>query len=199
MTASPVPAHAPLTETIPPVAIDLVVKVGGSLLELEGALLRLCAVLGATRERVLVVPGGGRFADAVRACDHAHGLDPTAAHWMAVLAMDQYAHLLASLVPGAALISHPREIAPTLASGRTPVLAPYQWLREADPLPHSWSVTSDSIAAWITGVLGAPRLVLVKPVSGTLLEMTDAHFATALPPGVLGRVSTVDEIEAVGV
>jgi aspartokinase-like uncharacterized kinase len=29
-------------------------------------------------------------------------------------------------------------------------------------LPHSWSVTSDSIAAWIGGEIGAQRLVLAK-------------------------------------
>ena len=54
-----------------------------------------------------------------------------------------------------------------LAAGRVPVIAPYRWLREADPLPHSWDVTSDSIAAWLASALGAARLVLVKPPGAT--------------------------------
>ena len=48
------------------------------------------------------------------------------------------------------------------SAGRVPVLAPSRWLREADPLPHSWDVTSDSIAAWVAGQAGASTLVLVK-------------------------------------
>ena len=38
-----------------------------------------------------------------------------------------------------------------LSAGHVPVLAPSRWLREADPLPHAWTVTSDSIAAWVAG------------------------------------------------
>ena len=48
------------------------------------------------------------------------------------------------------------------AAGRVPVLAPSAWLRAADPLPHSWDVTSDSIAAWIAGQAGALRLGIAR-------------------------------------
>jgi aspartokinase-like uncharacterized kinase len=180
--------------------VDVVVKVGGSLLELDGALPRACSALAALarRERILVVPGGGRFADAVRAADDAHGLDPNSAHWMAILAMDQYAHLLASLLDGAALIEQPAAIAAQLSCGRVPILAPYRWLREADPLPHSWDVTSDSIAAWVAGALGASRLVLIKPVGGPTEHLVDAHFAAALPESVVCEVVGADDIESIG-
>ena len=176
--------------------LDIVVKVGGSLLELEGALPRACAVLSALarRERLLVVPGGGRFADAVRAADRAHGLDPSTAHWMAILAMDQCAHLLASHLDGGVLVEQPDAIAASLTSGHVPILAPYRWLREADPLPHSWDVTSDSIAAWVAGVLGVPRLVLIKPVGGAAESLVDAHFAAALPEGVVCQVVGANDI-----
>src|SRR5438874_12170688 len=100
---------------------------------------------------------------------------------MAVLAMDQYAHLIAGKLPDAVIVAEAREIADALSArpvGRVPVLAPYRWLRETDPLPHSWDVTSDSIAAWVAGRVGARRLVLVKPPglrSG--VETTDAYFS----------------------
>jgi aspartokinase-like uncharacterized kinase len=82
---------------------------------------------------------------------------------MAVLGMDQYAHLIVSRMPRAVLVTDATEMSAALASRRIPVLAPYAWFRRADPLPHSWEVTSDSIAAWIARAIAASRLVLVKP------------------------------------
>jgi aspartokinase-like uncharacterized kinase len=172
------------------VTVDVVVKVGGALLELDGALDDACETLAhrAQHERLVIVPGGGPFANAVRALDQVLELDTSAAHWMAVLGMDQYAHLLASMLPGAVLVHDPPSIGSALDALRIPVLAPYRWLRETDPLPHSWMVTSDSIAAWIAGAIGAPRLDLIKAVSGPVDRLTDSYFATALPQDVECRI-----------
>jgi len=87
------------------------------------------------------------------------------------------------------------EIAAALTAGRIPVLAPFRWLKTADPLPHSWEVTSDSIAAWLTGALGARRLVLVKPASRQpASQLVDAHFVRALPAGVEHLILTDDDL-----
>ena len=85
--------------------MDAVVKVGGSLGRGDGLreLGARLAELG-RRHRLLVVPGGGVFADVVREQDARFGLRPSAAHWMAVLAMDQYGHLLGELMPGGELV-----------------------------------------------------------------------------------------------
>jgi aspartokinase-like uncharacterized kinase len=40
-------------------------------------------------------------------------------------------------------------------------------MRQHDPLPHSWDVTSDSIAAWVADILGLD-LLLLKSVDGIL-------------------------------
>lgn len=181
---------------------EAVVKVGGSLASDPGLprLLETLGELAAAGRRLVVVPGGGPFADAVRAACAALDPGPSPAHWMAILAMDQYAHLLAARIPGAALVVEPAEAAGVLAAGRTAVLAPYAWLRAADPLPHGWDVTSDSIAAWVAARLGAPRVVLLKSVDGLRDEAgavlarvprralggrdeVDGYFAQALEPG----------------
>jgi len=52
------------------------------------------------------------------------------------------------------------------AAGQVPILLPAALLIQADPLPHSWEVTSDTIAAWVAGLARAPRLVLLKDVDG---------------------------------
>jgi len=170
--------------------VDAVVKIGGSLLPIAGALGTVAAAVAmvAGRHRILVVPGGGPFADQVRDVELTVPLGDSAAHWMAVLAMDQFAYLLAANVAGARLVETLAEAHAALGTGAVPVLAPSRWLREADPLPHSWAVTSDSIAAWVAGATGAPRLVLVKPSEGEIARLVDEHFPRALPAGVQATV-----------
>jgi len=142
------------------------------------------------------VPGGGPFADAVRDVDRRYRLPDAAAHWMAVLAMDQHAHLVADRLASAKLVREPREIAAAIDAQRVPVLAPFRWLLDVDPLPHSWDVTSDSIGAWVAGRVGARRLVLVKPrgVSASSAPV-DPYFARALPAGVSSLIVAVDQID----
>jgi 5-(aminomethyl)-3-furanmethanol phosphate kinase len=188
-----------VSEAVSPLRIETVVKLGGGVfadaVRFNAALAAIAAA--ALSRRLLIVPGGGPFADAVRDVDRRLGLSDTAAHWMAVLAMDQYAHLIASRLAGAVVVAEPNGVAAALDARTIPVLAPYRWLREADPLPHSWDVTSDSIAAWVAGRLGARRLVLVKPagVQGSD-ETVDPYFARALPRSVTSLVVTADRIDA---
>jgi aspartokinase-like uncharacterized kinase len=156
-----------------------VVKVGGALARDAAALRAWCAELAAcgTRHPLLVVPGGGAFADAVREHDRRVGLRAETAHWMAILAMDQLGWALAELIPGAV---RRLDLAPA-PDGVVPVLLPFALLRERDPLPASWDVTADSIAAWIAGAAGAGRLVLVKALPPThAAELVDPYLATAL-------------------
>lgn len=149
---------------------QVVLKVGGSLSRAD-ALPDLCNQIGqlALRHDLIVVPGGGEFADLVRKYDRNYSMSETAAHHMAILAMDQYGFLLGELTPNSILVSDILATNEPL-SGRAPVLLPSRWLFEADPLPHSWAVTSDSIAAWVAGQLEAPRLVLLKDVDGLFSE-----------------------------
>jgi aspartokinase-like uncharacterized kinase len=165
-----------------------VVKVGGGLARDAGddALRALCTAIAeaGARHPLLVVPGGGEFADAVREHNDRFGLQPQTAHRMAILAMDQFGWALADLIPGAARCVKPGP----LRDGVVSVLLPAAMLAERDPLPASWAVTSDSIAAWVAGVAGAGRLVLLKPVAGLYRS-----WPTAGPP--IARLS-VDELAA---
>lgn len=177
---------------------DVLVKVGGSLLgepeHLDNALDLI--VSSARDSRIVIVPGGGPFADAVREADRTIGLPDDAAHWMAVLAMDQYAHLLVSRNPRLVLTESLGALDAAIAEERVPVLAPYRLLRDADPLPHSWDVTSDSLGAWLAGHLGARRLVLVKPPGARGKDVVDSYLTRALPPGVATCIVHADDVEA---
>jgi len=162
-----------------------VVKIGGGLSAIPGALDATCAAVAEAGRRfsIVVVPGGGPFADAVRAFDRAHGISPDAAHWMAVLAMDQYAHVLSDRIEHATLVEEPGAVGPAVDPSGVAVLAPSRWMRAADVLPHSWDATSDSVAAFVAGALDAEQLVLVKPATvGN--EVVDRCFSSVLPAGL---------------
>jgi aspartokinase-like uncharacterized kinase len=147
--------------------IEALVRIGGSLMEGD-QLARLCRELGrlGTRHRLLVVPGGGRFVDTVRAEDRRYKLGATTAHWMAVLGMDQYGLLLSDLIPGSCAVRGLEAARQAITRGLVPVMLPFSLLYAADPLPHTWEVTSDSIAAWIAAQAGICQLVLLKDVDG---------------------------------
>ena len=173
---------------------DTVIKIGGGLLAVPDALDHVVQTLRSvctTDRRLLVVPGGGPFADAVRDVDAAMPLDASAAHWMAILGMDQYAYLLASRLPNARFTERLEELASIHATGGLPVFAPSRLLRAVDPLPHCWDVTSDSIAAWISHHLRATQLILIKTSAAASSEaVVDACFHRLMNDQL--RVSIVD-------
>ncbi|PYO97973.1 MAG: hypothetical protein DMD61_11170 [Gemmatimonadetes bacterium] len=179
-----------------PASVHTVVKIGGGLLGKAGAfdLVIEAMTAFAPRRRIAVVPGGGPFADAVRQMFRRIKIGEDAAHWMAVLGMDQYAHALAARIPNAVLVDAPEAITAAVKAGRLPVVAPYRWLRGADPLPHSWDVTSDSITAWIAGALRARRIVLIKPADRDRKKLVDAYFVRALPAGLEHLIVTADDL-----
>lgn len=177
---------------------DVVIKVGGSLVAHAGQLDAVLAAItvAARARRVLIVPGGGPFADVVRDVDRRVGIPDDAAHWMAVLAMDQYAHLLAARLTRGVIVTTARDATRAIEMSRVPVLAPSRWLAEADPLPHSWDVTSDSIAAWVAGQVGARELVLVKAPGAQGDALVDRHFAQVVPAHIVPVIVPADQAAA---
>jgi aspartokinase-like uncharacterized kinase len=151
--------------------MDAVLKVGGSLAEDPTSIEILCRKLSELAEvhRIVVVPGGGRFADAVRKFDRVFGLSSTVAHKMAILSMDQYGLFLSDVAPNSHVSCALDEICNS-AEGTLPIFLPSKLMFREDPLEHTWDVTSDAIAAHIAGVLSAEKLVLVTDVDGIFFE-----------------------------
>ena len=137
-----------------------VVKLGGS--HATGPHLKdWLNAIAAEAGSIAIAPGGGPFAQAVREAQAPIGYDDRAAHVMALMAMAQFGSALASLNPALELTASRSAIRRALKAGRVPVWSPEAMARAAR-LPESWDLTSDSLAAWLAGALGASRLVLVK-------------------------------------
>ena len=171
-----------------------VVKIGGGLYD-SPKLAKVVQRLSDFSAPALVVPGGGPFADQVRAAQKRWGFDDRRAHAMALLAMRQYGYLLAAL---GELDTHERIELPA-ASGASQIWLPDENSLSGD-LAANWEVTSDSIAAWLAGETGADWLVLIKPLplvppNRPLGDLVDAAFATTVKTQASGLRCAVVGVE----
>jgi 5-(aminomethyl)-3-furanmethanol phosphate kinase len=160
---------------------DLLLKVGGSLgpsAELRPLMQRIALL--ARRRRLLVVPGGGVFADLVRGQKKRLRLDDRTAHHMALLAMDQYGLLLSSLTRRSTVVDNLRAAELVAEAGKVPILLTSTLIRRETGLERSFRLTSDSIAAHLAGRLRAAHLVLLKSVRHTTGRLKDRAAAEAL-------------------
>jgi aspartokinase-like uncharacterized kinase len=184
----------------------VVIKVGGSLFDWPDLPVQLATFLEAHVpstgiERPLLIAGGGRAADLVRDLDRIHQLGDEMAHQLAFHTMDLTARLLSALLPRSQVTETLNTAWQSLDHGIVPVLAPWQILRAIDeaacePLPASWAVTSDSIAARIAAHVNASRLILLKSASianhatrqdAARAGLVDPHF-----PAVARALSRVE-------
>jgi 5-(aminomethyl)-3-furanmethanol phosphate kinase len=138
-----------------------IVKLGGSLAHTQQCWAWLKA-LAAWGGPVILVPGGGPFADCVRAAQGAMGFNDTAAHRMALNAMGQFGIALAACSEAFTLAASRDELDSALSAGEIPVWLPEKMVFGASDVPKCWEVTSDSLAAWLAWTYGARRLLLVK-------------------------------------
>jgi aspartokinase-like uncharacterized kinase len=138
-----------------------VIKLGGSF-ALSPELRDWIKAIVVHAGRVVIVPGGGPFADTVRAAQVQMRFDDRTAHRMGLLAMEQYGCAIASMNKRLQLADSLEAIRQGVAGGKVPVWLPAQMVLADTTIPQSWDVTSDSLAAWLAGRIGAERLVLVK-------------------------------------
>ena len=139
-----------------------VVKLGGSLSHDERLATWLEMLARHGSGRVVIVPGGGPYADVVRAQQQRWRFSDEHAHRMAVLAMDQFALQLQAMYPALVLASTFAKISAVLANNQVAIWLPSQMVLSDKTIATSWDSTSDSLAAWLARSLHADRLTLVK-------------------------------------
>jgi len=155
-----------------------VVKLGGSLAD-SPQLAGWIAALDGHKGPLIIVPGGGSFAEAVRAMQKTMKFDDDAAHHIAMVAMEQYGLALAALWPRLEMTESPSAISRVLRTGRVACWAPAA-MALASPLPKCWDVTSDTLAAWLAAQVRADRLLLIKSAPIEMeAGLTLADFAHA--------------------
>ena len=139
----------------------IVVKIGGSLAEndrIGGAL----DIIARASRRIVVVPGGGVFADAVRDAQNDYQFSDETAHRMAILAMHQTALLLMDLQPRLSGVDTLAAMRTVWRRGLIPVWLPLKMCEDDREIPADWSITSDGLAARLAERLRGSSVVLVK-------------------------------------
>jgi aspartokinase-like uncharacterized kinase len=154
-----------------------VVKVGGSLFdwpELPRALWYWLQDQPPAEN--LLIAGGGALCDVIRRWDEVHALGEELSHALCIESMGSSATLLKHVLATArerfaAEMPNRQEAVSVVDVREYPNLA----------VPHSWQVTSDSLAARVAVTCRADELVLLKSVSweATQGDYVDPYFPTA--------------------
>lgn len=143
----------------------IVIKLGGSLSRSDNLLNCLNAVEKNYQGReVVIVPGGGAFADQVRLAQQHWQFDDTTAHRMALLAMQQTALMVKALKADFVIAGTVSAIQEQLAQQKVVIWSPDIVELDQAGIPASWDITSDSLAAWLAHTLSATELILIKSV-----------------------------------
>jgi aspartokinase-like uncharacterized kinase len=155
----------------------IVLKLGGSLLSSPILAQWLYLAIQEGEGSVVIVPGGGVFADQVRSTQKIWQYDDQTAHYMAILAMQQMALLFKGLCSDLCLVNEVEAISPALHKKKVVVWAPLAAELDAGKIKASWDITSDTLAAWLTVQLSAEQLILVKsaqlPENLTLEQLSE--------------------------
>ncbi|MDC9725288.1 MAG: delta 1-pyrroline-5-carboxylate synthetase [Gammaproteobacteria bacterium] len=151
----------------------IVVKIGGSLYNTPELTQCLSALVKySTQQAIVIVPGGGPFADQVRSAQAAHHFSDDIAHHMAIMAMKQFGLVLHAKMPTSQPIStYERPKAPLS------IWLPDDELLTEPSLAHSWDISSDSIALWLSNKLDAEQLLLIKsaPIHTTSIKVLSSE------------------------
>jgi aspartokinase-like uncharacterized kinase len=185
----------------------LVVKLGGSSAA-SPDFLRWIEAIEKASGPVIIVPGGGPFANTIRRYQPKMGYDDDAAHHMAILAMEQFGLALVSLGSRMVPAYGREEIDAVLAEGRIPVWMPARTVLAMPEIARDWSVTSDSLSAWLAGRLPGARLLLVKQIDVPLdtsleamagAQIIDESFMSMLQPATTVYVAGPEDLVLAGI
>jgi len=169
-----------------------IIKVGGSLLDWPPLPQALRSWLAAEPLKpTVLICGCGKLADIIRQADRDFSLGEEPSNLLCVDLLSVTARLLATILPDLSYCGSYAELNSSLSKETcaTIIFDPRQFLTAHEPslpgrpLPHTWSVTTDSIAARLAQAIGAEELVLLKSQDAPpLASLTDLSVAGLVDP-----------------
>ncbi|MFX1495875.1 MAG: hypothetical protein ACFFBZ_16445 [Promethearchaeota archaeon] len=149
-------------------------------------------------DKIVLIPGGGSFANFIRKIYNELKFTEEIAHWMGIISMNYNGLELNKKFPNLEVIENYSRLKKNHRFFC--IFLPYEFIKENDKLPHSWDVTSDSISLFISKYLGLNECFLIKDVDGILnnknqviKEITASKFEDMKETGKLAEVISNNE------
>ncbi len=176
----------------------IVIKIGGSIFnnfeDLDNVLNQINQILNDRHvSQVVLLIGGGKLADYIREIDLTSKIGDDLAHWMAILAMDLNGKELNSSNHITIFQKHNYHFTDSfdelnilfsnkiVSNSLVVLFAPFNFLFKDDFLPHSWNVTSDSIAYYLGAKLSVDSVLLIKNVDGIFIKGMEEPLRITTP------------------
>ncbi len=137
-----------------------VVKIGGSLFPKYTN--KLCEKLSESREKLVLVNGGGELANKLREYNDVYHFSDNTNHWNAIRCMDIVGNFIADQNDNVQVVYDLDGIKRVHSMGKIPLLLTFDLIKKEDSLKHSWDITSDSIACWVANKINAKLLILTN-------------------------------------
>lgn len=159
-----------------------IIKIGGSLLRANTLKKTLAIISQCKHRKIIIVPGGSIFAEHIRTTQQKWKFNNKAAHKMALLAMEQYAHLMQSYAPQLQPTNTFNGIKRTIQEQKIPLWLPSKMINQANDIPCNWQITSDSLALWLAKRIHAKHTILIKS-----LEKQDMNARQLAQEGIIDQ------------
>ena len=139
-------------------------KLGGSLLNSGFMKIWIKFITNHFKGRAIIIPGGGLFANHIRAVQKDYNLENDIAHDMALYSMSQMGLLISSIDRiNLHFCNTKHEISRVIEDNKVPIIGSFDFLKTRIGASNkNWSITSDSIALLISEELQLNTLLIVK-------------------------------------
>ncbi|ABR54616.1 aspartate/glutamate/uridylate kinase [Methanococcus vannielii SB] len=166
-----------------------VIKIGGSLTFNSKNLLSKLIELN---KKIVLVPGGGNFADSVRELYDRTDLGELGAHKIATICTD-ITGIYFSEISGIKTANNLFDAKKILENENIVIILPSKIILSTDELPCSWSVTSDSFAAYIAKLLKSKVLIIATDVDGIYDKYPEGKLLNTINTKTIKGFTSVDK------
>jgi aspartokinase-like uncharacterized kinase len=175
--------------------LDILFKLGGSLLKDIELAERIAAVLANVRKekRIAVFPGGGPTDKVIEAIAEQANIASEVINPACMRALDQTGIIFAALHPDITATQDLHSFRQILAEGRLPVLLPSSLILSLDVFTRNNVLTSDTLGAYFSFLLGAHQFVVLTDTDGIY-----ENFEGGVPHGPLLQRISATELEPKG-
>jgi aspartokinase-like uncharacterized kinase len=149
-------------------------------------------------QKIILISGGGSYANFIRYLDKSLNLGDDISHWMAIHAMNYNGKLLSKKFSELKIVDNFKNLIKN--EFMFTIFLPYETLKKEDILPHKWEVTSDSIALYFANKLGLQQCFLIKEVDGIanfkneiVKEITTSELKVLKQTNKLARIDVSQE------